>query len=315
MEFLPYPHLIPTLFNGCGSGPPRNFTSASTWTWIGHPVSGLPALTLRPFETWFPFGSMAVPFNLASTGNSPDRSTKSTRSHLNVLPQLVNTGFQVLFHSPPGVLFTFPSQYYALSVTKEYLALRVVPPTSHKVSRVSWYSGSCRCLPFSCTGLSPSGLPSQAVPLTDRLTYAVHNPSMHARWFGLLPFRSPLLSESMFLSLPAATWMFQFTGFPPYPMDSCTVTEVCSSGFPHSDISGSMDICSSPKLFAAYHVLHRLSVPRHPPCALFSLTKRFSAGAGYLSQMHSVASLVWVVYKICCIVSMINHLITWPRMS
>ena len=35
-----------------------------------------------------------------------------------VLPQFVNTGFQVLFHSPPGVLFTFPSQYYALSVTE-----------------------------------------------------------------------------------------------------------------------------------------------------------------------------------------------------
>ena len=35
-----------------------------------------------------------------------------------VLPQLVDTGFQVLFHSPPGVLFTFPSQYYALSVTE-----------------------------------------------------------------------------------------------------------------------------------------------------------------------------------------------------
>ena len=85
-------------------------------------------LTLRPFETWFPFGSMAVPFNLASTGNSPDRSTKSTRLHLNVLSQLVNTGFQVLFHSPPGVLFTFPSQYYALSVTKEYLALGGGPP-------------------------------------------------------------------------------------------------------------------------------------------------------------------------------------------
>ena len=44
-----------------------------------------------------------------------------------VLPQLVNTGFQVLFYSPPGVLFTFPSQYYALSVTKEYLALRGGP--------------------------------------------------------------------------------------------------------------------------------------------------------------------------------------------
>ena len=44
-----------------------------------------------------------------------------------VLPQLVNTGFQVLFHSPPGVLFTFPSQYYALSVTEEYLALEGGP--------------------------------------------------------------------------------------------------------------------------------------------------------------------------------------------
>ena len=44
------------------------------------------------------------------------------------LPQLVNIGFQVLFHSPPGVLFTFPSQYYALSVTKEYLALGGGPP-------------------------------------------------------------------------------------------------------------------------------------------------------------------------------------------
>ena len=43
-------------------------------------------------------------------------------------PLLVNTGFQVLFHSPPGVLFTFPSRYYTLSVTKEYLALGGGPP-------------------------------------------------------------------------------------------------------------------------------------------------------------------------------------------
>ena len=48
--------------------------------------------------------------------------------------------------------------------------------------------------------------------------------------------------------------------------------EVCSCGFPHSDICGSVDICSSPQLFAAYHVFHRLLVPRHPPCALFCLT-------------------------------------------
>ena len=43
------------------------------------------------------------------------------------VPQLVNTGFQVLFHSPPGVLFTVPSQYCSLSVTRSYLALRDGP--------------------------------------------------------------------------------------------------------------------------------------------------------------------------------------------
>ena len=54
----------------------------------------------------------------------PDSATRRTvlqkvrgRTRM-VLPQLVNTGFQVLFHSPPGVLFTFPSQYCALSVTE-----------------------------------------------------------------------------------------------------------------------------------------------------------------------------------------------------
>ena len=50
------------------------------------------------------------------------------------------------------------------------------------------------------------------------------------------------------------------------------IQEGSSCGFPHSDIRGSRDICSSPRLFAAYHVLLRLSVPRHPPCALFRLT-------------------------------------------
>ena len=43
-------------------------------------------------------------------------------------------------------------------------------------------------------------------------------------------------------------------------------------GFPHSDIRGSPDICSSPRLFAAYHVFLRLPVPGHPPCALSCLT-------------------------------------------
>ena len=50
------------------------------------------------------------------------------------------------------------------------------------------------------------------------------------------------------------------------------VRKVFLRRFPHSEICGSMDICSLPQLIAAYHVFHRLSVPRHPPYALYSLT-------------------------------------------
>ena len=82
LEFLPYPHLMPTLFNGCGFGPPPPFTAASSWTWVDHPVSGLRQLTYRPIKACFRFGSVPLVLNLASTRNSPDRSTKSTRSHL-----------------------------------------------------------------------------------------------------------------------------------------------------------------------------------------------------------------------------------------
>ena len=128
MEFLRYPHLIRRLFNGGRFGPPWSFTSTSAWTWIGHPVSGHMQQTSRPFQTRSPFGSGPEVLNLACYIYSPDRSTKSTRSHFDVLSVLVSTGFQVLFHSPPGVLFTFPSQYYSLSVTGEYLGLEGGPP-------------------------------------------------------------------------------------------------------------------------------------------------------------------------------------------
>ena len=67
--------------------------------------------------------------------------------------------------------------------------------------------------------------------------------------------------------------MFQFRAFPSYAyLIQRTILEYCSSGFPHSEISGSTDICSSPKLIAACHVLLRLLMPRHSPCALISLT-------------------------------------------
>ena len=112
MEFLRYPHLIATFFNRCAFGPPLPFTVTSTWTWIGHPVSGLLILTSRPIQTWFPFGS--IPYKYLTLLILVTRRTvlqKVRSQSLTLLPLFVSTRFQVLFHSPPGVLFTFPSQY------------------------------------------------------------------------------------------------------------------------------------------------------------------------------------------------------------
>ena len=53
----------------------------------------------------------------------------------------------------------------------------------------------------------------------------------------------------------------------------CMMLRVYLSGFPHSDIPGSMPICDSPRRFGAYPVLLRLLVPRHSPYALISLTR------------------------------------------
>ena len=96
----------------------------------------------RPIQTRSRCGFRPSVLNLATQRNSPVRSTKSTRSHLIVLSLLVSTGFQVLFHSPPGVLFTFPSRYYALSVTGSYLALEGGPscfPPDSSCPVVLWY--------------------------------------------------------------------------------------------------------------------------------------------------------------------------------
>ena len=63
-------------------------------------------------------------------------------------------------------------------------------------------------------------------------------------------------------------------------------------GFPHSDIHGSMLACSSPWLFAAYHVLRRLPVPRHSPFALRSLT-----------YLHCIALLQKSIALLCLVFS------------
>ena len=69
--------------------------------------------------------------------------------------------------------------------------------------------------------------------------------------------------------------MFQFRRFPTYAyLIQRTLSEYCSDGFPHSEILGSTPMCGSPRLIAACHVLLRLLMPRHSPCALYSLTFR-----------------------------------------
>ena len=105
-------------------------------------------------------------------------------------------------------------------------------------------------------------------------------------WFRLFLFRSPLLKESIFLSLPVGTKMVQFP-----TLHSCTLLYSCTDNytfalveFPHSEIPGLSDICSYPRLIAAYHVFHRLLMPRHSPYALSSLTY-FRFGPNHCSQL------------------------------
>ena len=115
---------------------------------------------MRPVQTRSRCGSGPQVLNLASYIHSPDHSTKGTRSPVDGLSVLVSTRFQVLFHSPPGVLFTFPSQYSSLSV-------RVVPPYSHRVSRVRRYSGySSLTSNFAYVTLTLFRRPSHAVLLS-----------------------------------------------------------------------------------------------------------------------------------------------------
>ena len=95
--------------------------------------------------------------------------------------------------------------------------------------------------------------------------------------FRLFRFRSPLLSESRFLSFPPGTEMVHFPGFARARLwIHRAVRGFYPRGFPHSEISGSKPACGSPKLIAACHVLLRLLLPRHPPCALSSLTTKFT---------------------------------------
>ena len=125
--------------------------------------------------------------------------------------------------------------------------------------------------------------------------------------------------------------MFQFRAFPPYTyFIQCTVHRYCLCGFPHSEISGSMLICSSPKLIAACHVLHRLLMPRHSPCALLRLTflsccqeglalvlKRLNyAGSEFFEivlcyPFRKVPQIIFV--SLCCLLFILGYFVQFSR--
>ena len=112
MAFHPYPRVIPSVFNRSGFGPPRGLTPASACPWVAHPASRPRRATqIAVLKTRFRCGSL-------HSLTSPRIVTrwlilqKARRHTARVLRLLGGARFQVLFHSPLGVLFTFPSRYW-----------------------------------------------------------------------------------------------------------------------------------------------------------------------------------------------------------
>jgi hypothetical protein len=96
--------------------------------------------------------------------------------------------------------------------------------------------------------------------------------------FRLFPLRSPLLGESHLLYFPPGTKMVHFPGFASHPLlySGADIPILLEISLKDSEIPGSQPVCGFPRLIAAYHVLHRLPSPRHPPYALSSLTIKFA---------------------------------------
>ena len=151
----------------------------------------------------------------------------------------------------------------------------MVPACSHKVSRVSWYSGyrfASLSFAYGVFTLSDWSFQNHSATLGRSIMRSEPRNARIPVW---------ALSISLAATLEIDIFSFFSSGYldvsvhrvpSAYLWIQYTVTEVYSAGFPHSEIRGSKDICSSPQLIAAYHVFLRLLVPRHPPCALSSLT-------------------------------------------
>ena len=192
---------------------------------------------------------------------------------------------------------------------------RVGPPDSGGVSRVPSYLGyrwDSQC--FEQGAVTRYGAPFQTPTLAVlRPCPGPATPRGKPRGLGYFRFRSPLLTESSFLSSPPATEMFHFAGCRVrWPMDSAMDTILEDGGLPHSEISGSKTACVSPELIAACRVLLRLPPPRHPPYARTVWTPKswapglhwhsrrteWGGGGPYLCpDVHTTSMLVSCIWK------------------
>jgi hypothetical protein len=213
------------------------------------------------------------------------------RSHrLSRLELLVGPRFQVLFHSPPGVLFTVPSRYCALSVTSEYLALQGGPCGFPRgfTGPVVLGDSAGRLAPFAYGALTLFGWPFQAASTRRELSYSLGAPqhslarpttpmqqrlrAWHYTGLGSSPFARRYLGNRGFFLFLRLLRCFTSPGSLPWamysPMDDRALP---LPGFPIRTSWDQSLLDSSPRLIAVCHVLHRLLVPRHPPWALPSL--------------------------------------------
>ena len=134
----------------------------------------------------------------------------------------------------------------------------MVPPSSHRIPRVRWYSGyRSPSSYFAYRTLTVSGRASHPVRLYFEVLISVRTPAVLLLPVWPLPIS---LATTFGVSVDFLSYRYLDVSVPCvrsfYTMYSCESD--LAAGFPHSDIRGSMLIHSSPRLFAVYHVLLRL---------------------------------------------------------
>ena len=151
----------------------------------------------------------------------------------------------------------------------------MVLPDSHGISRVPRYSGTVLAtFDLGYGGFTLYAETFQTLPLSTHgsIITALQPRMVETTRFGLFPFRSPLLWESLLISFPQGTEMFHFPWLAPWFLwIQNQVTELLLPGCPIQRFRGRRIFGFYPRLIAAYHVFLRLLTPRHPPVALKNL--------------------------------------------